>query len=134
MKRPLPEPDEVSAPFFDGLSRGVVMVQACHACGQQQLGQDRCFACRSEDLGQAEATGRGVVHSFAVMHAVFHPAFANEVPYVVALVELDEGPRILGRMRAIPHSGMKVGLRVEVSSIELADGVFAPVFEPAQEY
>lgn len=131
--RPLPASDAFSAPFFEGLPRGELMIQQCPACGLKQLGQDRCLNCRAEPLAWTRARPEGRVHSFTVMHAVFHPAFAGEVPYVVALVELTDGPRLLGDLRNVAPDQVRVGMDVRVTTTELAPGAFAPVFEAVGE-
>ncbi len=131
--RPLPAPDALSAPFFEGLAKGRLLIQTCRTCGAHQLGSERCLRCRSEDLDWTTAEGRGRIHAATIMHTVFHPAFAGEVPYAVALVELDEGPRLLGGLRGVAADEALVGRRVRTVIAEIAPNAYAPVFEPVQE-
>ncbi|MCR5879862.1 Zn-ribbon domain-containing OB-fold protein [Phenylobacterium sp. J367] len=128
MTQPLPIADELSRPFFEALCVGTVQLQACNTCGAWQLGRELCWKCRSEDLAWRPSGGRGRVHAFTWMHAVFSPAFAALAPYAVAQVELDEGPRLLGLINA-DAATLKLGLRVKVVAVEMGPGAFAPVFE-----
>ncbi len=126
--------DAPSAPFFAGLAEGRLMIQRCAACGIAQLGQDRCLSCRHERLEWAPSFGEGAVYAYTVIHTVFHPAFADEVPYVAAVVELDEGPRINARIRVSPPDHVQIGLRVRAEIVEYAPGAFAPVFSPVDQH
>ncbi|MDB5451523.1 MAG: hypothetical protein JWO33_101 [Caulobacteraceae bacterium] len=128
LERPHAEADAVSGPFFEGLADGRLMIQRCRVCGTGQLGRDHCLKCRSEDLAWEAASGLGQVYSFVIMHTVFHPAFAGEVPYNVVMVELDEGPRVLANLEGLANAEIAVGRRVRA---RLAPGADRLVFEPA---
>lgn len=129
MTRPLPTPDELSRPFFDGLADGALRLQACNACAAWQLGREFCWQCRSEDLSWRTSGGRGSVYAFTWMHAVFHPAFAAQAPYAVAQVELDEGPRLLGNLINADAASVTQGVRVQLVVLETGPGALAPAFE-----
>lgn len=130
--RPLPAPDEASQPFFDGCARGLLMLQRCTACSAWHWPvREVCGECLSADLEWAEASGRGTVHSFVVMHRVFHPGFADQVPYNLAVVELAEGPRINTNLVDIENDAIAVGMTVTARYDEEAPGVFIPRFRPA---
>ena len=126
--RPRAEPDALSGPFFAALAEGRLAVQRCADCGTRQLNQERCLTCCGEDLAWSPASGAGHVHSFVVMHTVFHPAFAGEVPYVVALVELEEGPRVFANIEGLAPGDMRTGLRVLA---DLSAGASRLIFRPA---
>ena len=127
--RPSPDPDHVSKPFFDSLSGGVLSVQKCAWCGAFQLGELICNHCYSTALEWVPASGRGTVHSYAVVHLPYHPAF--KVPYAVVSVELDEGPRLFANMAQCELRDLKVGMAVVMQPSKLASGVTVPLFLPA---
>ena len=114
-ERAYPVPDVVSQPFWDGVAEGVLRIQRCRACGRHVFyPRAVCPHCTTGELGWVEASGHGVVHSFTVVHRA--PAeYREEVPYVVALVELDEGVRMLTRLVDVEPAAVGVGLPVEIS-------------------
>lgn len=75
-------------------------------------------------------SGRGKVFSFVTYHRVYHPAFAKEVPYVVALVELEEGPRLLTNIVGVPPDAVVCGMPVQVRFDDYDEGVSVPKFAP----
>jgi uncharacterized OB-fold protein len=128
--RPVPVADHVSDRFFQALADGRFTVQHCRACGQRQLKQVLCFACQSPDLEWVTASGRGMVHSFVYVHIGYHPAFAEELPYNVAVVELEEGPQFYASILHCPRDELAIGLKVRLHPIEAEPGQFLPAFEP----
>lgn len=93
--RPLPEADEESREFYEGARRHQLMLMRCRSCGAWRLpSRPRCPDCWSTDTEWAQASGRGTLYSFGVMHQTF-PGFAEDVPYTYAIIELQEGPRIV---------------------------------------
>jgi uncharacterized OB-fold protein len=130
MTRPAPVADEASAPFFDGAARGAFMLQRCANCGMQHLPvTEICTECLRTDLEWVEASGEATLFTFGVMHHLYHPGFAQELPYNVAVVELAEGPRISARVDT-PNETLEVGMALRVA-FEQADGIAVPVFKPA---
>ncbi len=130
--RPAPAPDDASAPFFDGAARGALMIQRCRDCGTYLAPvREVCSECLRSDLEWTEASGRGTVHTFGVMHRVYHPAFAREVPYNLAVVELAEGPRVNANLVEVDNDAIRVGMPVQATFVEMAPGVFVPQFKPA---
>lgn len=89
---------DIDAPYWEGAARGVLVLQQCEDCGQiRHYPRLMCSNCHSLRVGHVEATGRGRVVSWTISHHAFSPKFAEEVPYALVTVELDEGVRILGR-------------------------------------
>lgn len=130
--KPVPVPDEASAPFFEGAREGRLMLMRCRACGAWRApARDRCDVCWSTDTEWAQASGRGTVYAFGIMHQVYHPAFAAEVPYNVAVVELDEGVRLTTTITGCPNDAIRVGMPVEVVFEPAGDAVTLPKFRPA---
>lgn len=126
--RPSPEPDHVSRPFFDSMAHGVLSVQKCGRCGSFQLGELICNQCFSKSLEWVPASGRGTIHSFAVVHLPYHPAFS--VPYAVVSVELEEGPRLFANLADCGLQELKIGMAVAMQPSKLASGVTVPLFHP----
>lgn len=113
--KPLPLPDEESRPFYDGAARGKLMLMRCNQCGAPRTpSRQHCDECLSPDYEWFEASGRGVVRTFGVMHQRYHPGFAADIPYVVAIIELDEGPRLPGNILGTPPEEVRVGMPVVV--------------------
>lgn len=114
-ERAFPVPDAVSQAFWEGVAEGVLRLQRCRACGHHVFyPRAVCPHCLSAELDWVEASGRGRVHSFTVVHRA--PAdYREEVPYVVALVDLDEGVRMMTRLLDVEPAAVDVGMAVEVA-------------------
>lgn len=94
----LPTPDADSEAFWAGLQRGVLLYQRCRHCDHAQLYfRAMCRACWSRQVEAAEASGAGEIYSFTIVHQTL-PALAQETPFTLALIALDEGPRLLARL------------------------------------
>ena len=104
--------DPVAAPFWQGLRQRRILVQRCGACGALRYPPlAGCPECLGRAAEWIEVGPAGSVWSYAVYHRALQPAFADEIPYTVAVVELDDGPRITARM--VRGSGpVVVGARV----------------------
>lgn len=108
---PAPATDLDSEPFFAGLRRGVIVVQECGACGRRRFGRlGACPYCGTVGGTDVEVSGAGVVHSFVRVHRALTAAMADDVPYAIATVELDDGVRMLGRVE--PADAAEIGVRV----------------------
>jgi uncharacterized OB-fold protein len=108
-------------------------VQHCNACGHDQLyPRIVCTACHKADLSWRRATGGGSVYSVTVVRRAPSPAYADDVPYAIALVELDEGPRLMSNIVGCAPDDVRIGMRVAVDFDELAAGVRVPRFRPAE--
>ena len=94
---PVPVPDRDTQPFWDGCARGELLIQRCGQCGKW-LWQPRpiCSRCQTSDPVWTRVSGDGFVASWTVMRPPTLPAFADLVPFVILLVTLDEGVRLLG--------------------------------------
>jgi uncharacterized OB-fold protein len=118
---PTPTPDADSAPYWEALREHRVLFQRCGACGNSQLYfRALCRSCWSRDLHEVQAAGTGTVHSFTICHSVGNAALAAELPYALALVDLDEGPRVMTRIAAEPES-VRIGDRVTATYRDLDD-------------
>ena len=110
---PVPRPTALSQPFWDGCARGELLVQRCTLCGHlHSTPQEFCRACNAEQLEWKPVSGRGRVYSYTTVWRPQTAAF--EVPYVVAIVDLDEGPQLLTNLVDCDVAGVVVGMEVEV--------------------
>ena len=129
--KPFPVPDELSRPFFDATLRGELLLQHCAACGRWMWPyRRRCTGCLGDAVAWAPSRGLGTVYSFTIIHQVFHPGFAAEVPYNVAQVDLDEGVRCVGRVRGVANDALRIGTRVEVVFERVSAELALPGFRP----
>lgn len=127
--RPLPLPDEVTAPFWEGCRRGELRMQRCAECARFRFPpRPMCPRCLSFAAEWVPISGEGSIYSFVICHPPVLPAFQAQVPFAVALVELAEDPalRLLGGVLDIPPDRLRIGQKVRVEFEEIADGVVLP--------
>jgi uncharacterized OB-fold protein len=130
-QKPVPQPDNLSRPFFEGALRGELMIQRCDACAAFLApGSRACTECLNEALSWTAASGRATLHTFAIMHQRYHPGFADDLPYNVAVVELAEGPRLNTTVVGVPNEALRVGMPLTVTFEAAGDGIALPKFRP----
>ena len=130
--RPIPVADEASKPFFDGANEGKLMLVKCSQCGTHRLpGRERCLDCWSTESEWTQASGKGKLYTYGIMHQKYHPAFAKETPYNYALVELDEGPRLVTNIVDCEPDDMKTDMPVEAVFDHVSDEATLIRFRPA---
>ncbi len=126
---PVPPADADGARYWQGARDGKLLLQRCVGCGAVRFyPRHLCPACWSPDHAWIEAAGRGRVHSFTVIHRPPSPEFAARVPYVVALVDLEEGPRMMANVISADALGVAIDDPVTVVFEERADGFMLPQF------
>jgi hypothetical protein len=131
-RKPLPRPSPLTRPFWDGLAEGVLRVQRCATCRAHVFyPRAHCPACLSPDLTWVEASGRGRVYSFTIVRRAMNPAFAQDVPYVYAIVELDEGPRLMTNVVGCPPDAVRVDMPVKAVYDKVTPEHTLLKFEPA---
>ena len=129
--KPLPEITPAMAPFWDAARRHELVVQRCRGCGAHRFpARDICSRCLGREADWVPVSGRGSVFSFAIMHQVYHPGFADAVPYAVVVVELEEGARLISNVVGCPVGEVAIGLPVEVVFEDVTGEVTLPVFRP----
>jgi len=112
---PAPRADADSTEYWSQARAGRLVVRRCTACGQRHFPpRHLCPACWSADLEWIETSGIGTVYTFTVMHRAPSPAFAGQTPYVVALVDLEEGPRMMANIVGAGAREIALGDRVRV--------------------
>ncbi len=108
------------------------MIQRCKGCGTHLYpGRQLCTECLGEALEWVQASGRGTLFTFGIMHQRYHPGFVDDLPYNVAVVELEEGPRLNTNIVGVENEALRVGMAVEVIFEELTDEISLPKFRPA---
>ena len=131
MDKPLPVPNAETAPFWDAAAAGQLVVQRCGRCSHAQLyPRLYCVRCHAQDLAWDDATGAATVHSFTIVRRAPSAAFNDDVPYVVALVDLDEGPRLMTNIIGCGPEDVRIGMPVEVSFDHVGDDIALPKFVP----
>jgi uncharacterized OB-fold protein len=129
--KPLPHVTPLARPFWDGTRLHELRLQRCRACGAFRFPpQVLCRACLAEESDWIATSGRGHVYSFVVQHRPATPAFTADLPYVVAVVELEEGPLMLTNIIGCPPGDVRVGLAVEVAFLDATDEVTLYPFRP----
>jgi uncharacterized protein len=130
--KPLPVADVETKPFWDACRQGKLMLQRCVNCGQHRFPPSYfCAACRSPEHAWVGSSGRGKVFSWIVVrHPVPREVYAAEVPYVVALITLEEGVRIASNIVGIAPENVTAGMPVRVVFREATPEITLPLFEP----
>jgi uncharacterized OB-fold protein len=124
--------------FWEGTAAQELRVQVCGACAHRQLpGGPCCRVCLSDQVTWVRASGRGTVFSFTVVHKALHPAFAALVPYVLADIQLEEGPILTSNVTDVAPHEVSIGMPVEVWFDEPDRDAFGtsfrlPRFRPAK--
>ena len=133
-KRPLPNLHEADTrPFWLATRQKVIRYQQCDACGTVVFYPRRhCTGCLDGQLVWKDSAGIGTVYTYSIVRQSYHPFFRGLVPYAVAWIDLDEGPRLISNIVGIedPLRDLSIGMRVRVRWEE-HDELSIPLFEPA---
>lgn len=131
-KKPLPIITDVNRPFWEAAKRHELRVPKCRECGNIHFPPGgMCPKCLSVDLDWVKLSGKGKVWSWVVFHQVFFKSFADDAPYNVAFVELDEGPVMITNLVKIRNEDIKLGMPVKVVFEDVTDTITLPKFEPS---
>lgn len=127
LPKPAPHPTSISARYWESLNAGKLCIQRCTACGLlQHYPRPFCVTCLSSDLEWKEVSGRATLFSFTIVRRAASPAFAPDLPYVLAIVELEEGPHMTGNVIGTPVEEMVVGMPLELTIVPAGDGQSLP--------
>ncbi|KOG36946.1 Zn-ribbon domain-containing OB-fold protein [Streptomyces resistomycificus] len=122
----LPEADGFTRTYWDAAARGRLLLRRCGECGRpHHYPREFCPHCWSEDVDWEPASGRATLYTWSVVHRNDLPPFAERTPYVAAVVDLAEGPRMMTQVVECAPDRLRAGMPLEVT---FADGV--PVFRP----
>lgn len=129
LKLPVPIPNADSIPYWSAAREERLVIRQCKECGEKHfMPRHLCPHCWSDQLEWIDASGAGTVHSFTVIRRASDPAFADLVPYVLALIELEEGPRMMSNIVGPDALNVKIGDRVTVTFEDRGDGAKLPQF------
>ncbi|GAB2478636.1 OB-fold domain-containing protein [Comamonas humi] len=113
--RPLPQATDLTRPYWEAAARGELHMQHCGACGRWQFyPRPFCVHCEADAPQWRRVAGTGKVYTYTVNHRAPNPFMKARLPYVVAMVELDEGPRLMANVLDVQPGDMAIGKRVEV--------------------
>jgi uncharacterized protein len=135
LQKPLPTITTEAKPFWDGAANNKLLMQRCLDCRNYVwTPRPGCFQCGSEDLAWQELSGKGEVYSFTVIRQVVgraaSQAFEKDIPYVIAWIDLNEGPRMISNVVGCPVEDVKLGMKVSVIFDQQSPEVWLPKFKP----
>ena len=128
----LPTIEEETQVYWDGAREGKLLLAQCTACGRtHHYPRPICPFCWSDEIVQIQASGRATLYTFSTVFMNDLPPFGERLPYVAAMVDLEEGPRLATNMIECDPEDLEVGMKVELVSQPLTDEISAPFFRPA---
>lgn len=131
--KPVPVVAPWARPFWDAAREGRLILQHCEDCDRViHYPRMACPHCSSKNLDWKSASGRGTIYSFTVVESNAPSAFAGDVPYVVAVIRLDEGVQMLSNIVECDHDELVCDLQVEVVFEHLNDDFTLPKFRPVR--
>jgi uncharacterized OB-fold protein len=111
-----PEADDFTRTYWDAAAQGRLLLRRCSGCGRaHHYPREFCPYCWSEDVGWEEASGRATLYTWSEVHANDLPPFRERVPYVAAVVDLQEGPRMMTAVVGCPASALGIGMALDVT-------------------
>ena len=132
-EKPVPETDGNAKTYWEGCRRRRLMLPKCAACGKVFFfPKDFCPHCLSQDINWLRASGKGIVHTFSIIGRPPSPPFLAEVPYVVAIIELQEGPRMMSNVIGVAPEDVRVDMPVEVVFEDVTEDITLPKFRPVK--
>jgi len=132
IRKPLPLPTLETRPFWDACKRHELRIQRCSACGHYQFyPRMYCAQCFSDGVEWVPASGHATVLSFTIVRRPVSPAYAPDVPYVVALVTLEEGPTMMTNIVECEPEKVEIGMRVAVTFEDWSEDISIAKFRPS---
>jgi uncharacterized OB-fold protein len=136
VRKPLPAVTPEAKPFWDAAAQQKLVMQRCHECNAWVwTPRPSCNECGSDKVEWTPMSGRGEVYSFTVIRQIAgraaSQAFQSDIPYVVAWVDLDEGPRMITNIIGCPVEDVAIGMKVAVVFEQASNDVWLPKFKPA---
>lgn len=129
-----PRRSPVTEAYWDACRDHELLIQACTDCGSYQFyPRTFCATCSSKEIGFVAASGHGTVLTWTVVRRAVSAAYAADVPYVIALIKLREGPVMMSKVIACEFELIHAGMAVEVSFEDWSEQVSMPVFVPATD-
>ena len=130
-QKPLPIPNEDTKPFWDGLKEHKLSIQKCSQCGQFRFPpRIICPYCMSLESEWVEVEGGGTVYSFTIVHHAYTPAYEGELPYVVAIIEIEEGIRLISNIVGCKPEQVEIGMHVGLTFEDVTPDFTLHKFQP----
>jgi len=134
-QRSIPIPDLDSAPYWEAARRHELLLQRCTSCERFRFyPRSHCPYCFSDSFEWQRSSGRGTVYSFTIIHKAPSPAFREKVPYVLALIDLLEGCRMMTNIVECEPDAVKINMPVQIVFEDLNDEISLPQFRPLQRW
>jgi uncharacterized OB-fold protein len=131
-KNPLPQPTPASRPFWEAAKRHELQIQRCNKCGTHIFyPREVCSECLSPDLNWVKVSGRGTLYSYTIAQAPTHRSFTEDVPYVIAIVALAEGPHLTTNIVGCKPQELKVDMPVVATFDDVTPEITLVKFRPA---
>jgi uncharacterized OB-fold protein len=132
-EKPLPIINEDNAPYWEYAREHQLRMQKCVNCGHIRFPVSIvCPRCHSLEMEWTRLSGKGKVYSYIIYHQAYHPAYKDDIPYVVAIIQLDEGPRMESNITDCRLEDLRVGMPVELYFDDVTEDVSLPKFRPAE--
>ncbi len=129
--KPIPALTEDTKPYWEGCARHELLIQHCQDCGHFRFPPSGlCPKCMSTNTEWVAVSGKGQVYSWTIFHYVYHPAYAKDIPYNVAIVQLNEGPLLHTNIVECNNEDIYIGMPVEVIFEDVNDEISLPKFRP----
>ncbi|MGE4244271.1 Zn-ribbon domain-containing OB-fold protein [Ramlibacter sp.] len=129
-----PADDILQEPYWKHLAEGRLALQRCTQCGTfRHPPSEICHRCHSFGVEWTEVSGKGSLYSFTVARHSVHASLDAKVPYAIALVQLDEGPRIVSGIPGALAKDLRIGMRLACRVTPVSDGFALPYFHPVSE-
>lgn len=128
---PLPVPTPISQPFWDAARQHRLTLQRCNNGHVFYYARSHCPKCLSNQLEWVDASGKGSIYSYTVARRPTSPEFDEDVPFIIGVIELAEGPRMTSLVVEADPDNVKIGTPVEVVFDDVSDEIALPYFKPA---
>jgi uncharacterized OB-fold protein len=128
--KPLPTITDENRGFWEGCKIGKLRMQKCDDCGHIRYPiSNVCPKCLSYNFKWSDLSGRGEVFSYVIFHQLYNKAFEKDIPYNVAMVQLEEGPRMFSNVVGVENDAVKVGDKLEVTFDSVTPEITIPKFK-----
>lgn len=131
VERILPPPNALTAPYWQAAREHRFVLPRCSTCARFHFyPRTVCPHCRSTEVAWERASGAGEVYSYTVVHRAPSPTFAQQAPYIIAVIALREGPHMMSRLEGVEPAAVRIGMPVQVDFDDIDETVSLPVFRP----
>jgi uncharacterized OB-fold protein len=133
-RKPLPQPNEDTRPFWDYCRKHELRMQKCRQCGFIRFPAGMvCTRCHSTEADWVKLSGKGKVYTFNVVHYPYHKGFADDMPYVTAVIDLEEGPSVLSNIIGCKPEQVAIDMPVEVVFEDINEEITLYKFQPTSQ-